>query len=120
MGALPAEQPYVTVGSSATKLAGQLPVAGDKMTKRGSLLTLLILLGFGVFLLWSTLTSQQAECTVTVAFGGVQGTGTASAASETDAVREAQTAACGPLAQGMNDAIACSRTPPVSRRCRTL
>lgn len=90
------------------------------MTNRGRLLTLLIVLAFGAFLLWSTLASQHAECTVTVMFGGVRGTGTASAASEADAVREAQTAACGPLAHGMNDRIACSRTPPISRRCRSL
>lgn len=90
------------------------------MTNRGRVLTLLIVLAFGAFLLWSTLASQHAECTVTVMFGGVRGTGTASAASEADAVREAQTAACGPLTQGMNDRIACSRTPPISRRCRSL
>lgn len=90
------------------------------MTRRGRLLTLLIVLAFGAFLLWSTLSSQHAECTVTVTYGGVRGSGKASAATEEDAVREAQTAACGPLTRGMNDRIACSRTPPVSRRCRTL
>jgi hypothetical protein len=90
------------------------------VTNRGRLLTLLVVLAFGVFLLWSTLSSQRAECTVAVAFGGARGTATASAASEPDAVREAQTAACGPLTQGMNDRIACSRTPPISRRCRTM
>jgi hypothetical protein len=90
------------------------------MTKRGRLLTLLLALAFGGFLLWSTLTSQHAECTVRVAYAGVQGTATASAATEVDAVREAQTAACGPLTQGMNDRIACSRIPPISRRCRSL
>jgi hypothetical protein len=90
------------------------------MTRRGKLMTLLLVLAFAVFLLWSTLTSQHAECTVVVEFGGARGTGTASAASEADALREAQTAACGPLAQGMNEHIACGRTPPITRRCRTL
>lgn len=90
------------------------------MTPRGRLVTLLAVLAFVALLLWSTLASQHTECTVTVAFGGTKGTGTASAASEADALREAQTAACGPLAQGMNDAIACGRNPPVSRHCRTL
>ena len=90
------------------------------MTHRGKLVAVLLVLAFGAFLLWSTLASQHAECTVTVAFGGNQGSGTASAASEADALREAQTAACGPLAQGMNDRIACSRIPPVRQRCRTL
>lgn len=90
------------------------------MTKRAKWVSLLVGLGFAVFLLWSTLSSQHVECTVTVAFGSGQGTAVASAASEEDAVRQAQTAACGPLAQGMNEQIACGRTPPVSTRCRTL
>jgi hypothetical protein len=90
------------------------------MTRRGKLVALLAVLGFAVFLLWSTLNSQHAECTVAVAFGGARGSGTASAASEADALREAQTTACGPLARGMDDRIACSRTPPITRHCRTL
>jgi hypothetical protein len=83
-------------------------------------MTLLVVVAFAAFLLWSTLASQHIECTVTVAFRGAQGVGTASAASEADATREAQTAACGPLTQGMDDRIACSRMPPVTRRCRSL
>lgn len=90
------------------------------MTQRGKVLTLLVVLAFAGFLLWSTLGSQQVECTVTVAFGNSRNTATASAASESDATREAQTAACGPMAQGMDQSIACSRTPPVSRQCRAL
>jgi hypothetical protein len=90
------------------------------MASRGRLLTLLVVLLFGAFLLWSTLASQHVECTVTVAFGGGRETGTASAASQADALREAQTAACGPLTQSMNDRIACSRVPPVTSRCRSL
>jgi hypothetical protein len=90
------------------------------MTTRGRLLALLTVIAFAAFLLWSTLASQHVECTVVVAFGGVQGAGTASAASEPDAMREAQTAACGPLTRGMNDRIACSRIPPVTKHCRSL
>ena len=90
------------------------------MTKRGRMVTLLVVVLFGAFLLWSTLASQHVECTVVVAFAKEQGSGTASAASRDDAIREAQTVACGPLSQGMNDRIACSRVPPVSTRCRTL
>jgi hypothetical protein len=90
------------------------------MSSRGRLITLLLVLLFGGFLLWSTLTSQHVECSVEVTFNGASGTGTASAASQEDALREAQTAACGPLSQGMNDRIACSRIPPVSSKCRAL
>jgi hypothetical protein len=90
------------------------------MTARGKVLSLLGLLAFTVFLLWSTLSSQRVECSVTVEFVGRQSEGTASAESEQDATREAQTAACGPVAAGMNDRIACSRIPPISRDCRPL
>jgi hypothetical protein len=90
------------------------------LTRPGKLLVLLALLAFAGVLLWSTLSSQRAECTVTVAFNDAQNTATASGASEADAAREAQTTACGPLARGMNESIACGRVPPLSRTCRTL
>jgi hypothetical protein len=90
------------------------------MTARGRSLTLLVLLAFAALLLWSTLSSQRVECSVTVAFRGSQNSATASAASEAAAAREAQTAACGPLAAGMDESIACSRIPPISRHCRSL
>jgi hypothetical protein len=90
------------------------------MTARARTITLLIVVGFVVFLVWSTLSSQRVECTVAVDFQGRSGSATASGASEADAVREAQTTACGPLAASMNDAIACGRLQPVSRHCRTL
>jgi hypothetical protein len=90
------------------------------MTKRGRLLTLMAVLAFAAILLWTTLSSQHVECTITVAYAGAEGTGSASAASEPDAVREAQTAACGPLTRGMDERIACSRVRPVRQHCRTL
>jgi hypothetical protein len=93
---------------------------GGSMTARVKFLSLLVLLAFAAFLLWSTLSSQRVECSVTVDFGGSRNSAVASAASEPDAVREAQTAACGPLAAGMNESIACSRIPPISRHCRSL
>jgi hypothetical protein len=90
------------------------------MTSRGRWLTLVILAGFVAFLLWSTLSSQRVECSVTVEFNGQTGSATASAASQETAEREAKTAACGPLTGSMNDRIACDNRPPVTRRCRTL
>jgi hypothetical protein len=90
------------------------------MTARTRLVTLLVVLAFGAFLLWSTLSSQHVECSVAVAYLGHQGSGTASAGSEPDALREAQTIACGPLTESMNDRVACSRIPPLSRHCRSL
>jgi hypothetical protein len=90
------------------------------MTRRGKLLSLLAVLAFAGLLLYSTLSSQRVECTVTVGFGTGQNTATASGATEADASREAQTTACGPLVRGMNESIACGRIPPISRQCRPL
>jgi hypothetical protein len=90
------------------------------MTARTRNIVLLVLVGFVAFLLWSTLSSQRVECSVAVEFQGRPGSGIASAASEEDAVREAQTAACGPIAGSMNDRIACGKVRPVSRQCRSL
>jgi hypothetical protein len=94
--------------------------SGGVLTRRGRYLTLIVILAFGAFLLWTTLGSQHAECTVTASFNNARNTATASAASEAAALSEAQVAACGPLTQSMNDRIACSRTPPISRQCRSL
>ncbi len=90
------------------------------MTPRVKGLTLIVLLGFVAFLLWSTLASQRVECSVAVQFRGRAGSGTASAASEDNAAREAQTAACGPIAGSMDESIACANTKPVSRRCHPV
>jgi hypothetical protein len=90
------------------------------MTTRARALTLLAVLGFVGFLLWSTLASQRAECTVTVEFRGERRTATASAGTEDDATEQAQTAACGPMTSGMDESIACSRVVPAARRCRPL
>jgi hypothetical protein len=90
------------------------------MTRSGKLWTLVAVLAFAGLLLYSTLSSQRVECTVTVAFRNVQNTATASGASEADASREAQTTACGPLARGMNESIACGRIPPITRECRDI
>lgn len=90
------------------------------MASRSRTVTVLVVLGFVAFLLWTTLSSQRVECTVTVDFRGATRTATASAATEPEAIEQAQTVACGPVASGMDESIACSRRPPVSKSCRTL
>jgi hypothetical protein len=90
------------------------------MSPRARNMTLLLVFGFVAFLLWSTLASQRVECAVAVEFEGRADSARASGASEEDAAREAQTAACGPITASMNDRVACSRIMPVRRTCRTL
>ena len=77
------------------------------------------MVAFVAFLTWSTLSAQKVECEVCVDFNGGRNCATASHENEADAARSAQTTACGPLARGMNDAIACDNRPPVTRQCRT-
>lgn len=90
------------------------------MTSRARLTTVLVIVGFIAFLLYATLETQRVECTVTVEFQGERRTATASGASEESATEQAQTAACGPLVQGMDESIACGRRPPAAVQCRTL
>jgi hypothetical protein len=90
------------------------------MTNRSRLVTGLVIVGFIAFMLYATLEVQRVECTVTVEFQGQQRTATASGGTEESASEQAQTAACGPLVQGMDESIACSRRPPTARQCRTL
>ena len=90
------------------------------MTSRTRAVTIVVVLGFVAFLLWTTLAAQRIECTVTVEFGGNTRSATASAASEAEALNQAQTVACGPITNGMDESIACSNRPPVSKQCRSL
>ena len=73
-----------------------------------------------VVLFTSTMTSQQAECTAVVTFRGATDSATASAATREEAETQARNTACGTISSGMNDRIACSRTPPDRVSCRTL
>lgn len=86
---------------------------------KSRVITVAVVLVFVAFLVWSTLSSQPVECEVCIRYGGGENCAAASGVSEEEAARTAQTTACGPLARGMNDAIACGNTPPVTRRCRT-
>jgi hypothetical protein len=89
------------------------------MSKHGKTITILACLAFAAFLLWTTLSAQNVECEVCVEFNGERNCAVASHENEAQAVQSAQTTACGPLARGMNDVIACGNRPPVKKLCRT-
>ncbi len=90
------------------------------MASRARLVTVLVIVGFIAFLVYLTLEVQRVECAVTVTFQGQKRTATASGATEESATEQAQTAACGPLVQGMDESIACSSRQPDARQCRPL
>lgn len=87
---------------------------------RSTVFTLIAVVVFAAFLLYSTLASQRAQCLVAVEYDGRRNEATASAATEREAEQQARTAACGPIAAGMNATIACTNRTPVKRECRTL
>ena len=88
------------------------------MSARAKLLTLVAILAFVALLLYNTLSAQRVECEVCVEFNGARNCAKASHTTEHDALRSAQGTACGPLAAGMDQAIACDNTPPVSQKCQ--
>lgn len=83
------------------------------------ILVTLAILAFVAFLAWSTLSAQKVECEVCVEFANGRNCATATAATEPEAAQSAQTTACGPLARGMTASIACGKTPPLRRQCRS-
>src|SRR6476619_8380229 len=87
---------------AASPSHGTSPLPVEPMTSRSRMVTILAVLAFVAFLLYSTMASQRYECTVTVEFQGGRQTATASAATENAAAEQAQTAACGPQARRMD------------------
>ncbi len=85
--------------------------------KPKTLLTVAVILGFVALLTWSTLSAQKVSCNVCVEFNGGRNCAKASHTTQLEAARSAQTTACGPLAHGMNETIACENTPAVSTSC---
>ena len=77
----------------------------------------IIAAAFVAYLAYSTLRTQQVTCEVCVTFNGGDRCATASGANRSAATETAQTAACGPLAGGMDQSIACGRVQPRSVSC---
>lgn len=86
--------------------------------KRGTIITILLAVGFAGILLYSTLSAQQVECSVCVTFNGETNCATASAETDVAAMEQAVNTACGTISSGMAESIQCSNTPPVRPQCR--
>lgn len=91
--------------------------AHSPVMKRRSVIGLAIAVAFAGFLLWSTLSAQRVDCEACVEFGGKRNCAKASAVDQVEALKTAVSTACGPLAQGMAESIACSNMPPITQQC---
>lgn len=88
-------------------------------TTRNRLLAVLLILGFVAFVIWSSVGAQSVECRICITYNGQENCATATGETAEAAARTAQNTACGPLARGMNDAIACDNVVPTGRTCST-
>lgn len=76
----------------------------------------LLLMGYVVY---GSMARVSHACEVCVEFNGQTRCARGAGASEDEARRGAQTAACGVLASGMDESIRCDNTPPKTARCET-
>ena len=88
-----------------------------KRSTIGTLVAVVAVAGLFFVLMTSGQTSNQ--CRVCVTYRGNSNCATATGHTEQAAQEGAQTTACGTLASGMDESIACGRIPPDSVQCRT-
>jgi hypothetical protein len=87
--------------------------------KRSTVLTLLAIIAIAGLFFYMTTAHAANRCEVCVTYRGRTNCATAAGETEKDAREGAQTTACGPLAAGMDESIACGRVQPASVQCRT-
>lgn len=87
--------------------------------KRSTWITLAVVLAIAALFFYMTTAKASQECAVCMEFRGQRNCATAVGQTEQQAREGAQTTACGPIANGMDQTIACGRTPPASVQCRT-
>jgi preprotein translocase subunit SecF len=87
--------------------------------KRSTVFTLAaIALVIALFFYMTTARANQ-QCTVCMDFQGRSNCATAAGSTAAEATETAHRTACGPIAIGMNETIACENRAPVSVQCRT-
>ena len=87
--------------------------------KRSTMVTLAVIAAIAGLAVYSTTSQAGHRCQICVTYKGRGNCATAAGATEQDAREGAQTTACGPLASGMDESIACGRVQPDSVHCRT-
>ncbi len=86
--------------------------------KRSTLYSLAAVLAVAALFFFMTTARAKVRCRVCMEFGGRTNCAAAVGPTEQAAREGAQSTACGPIASGMDQQIACGRTQPVSMQCR--
>jgi len=84
-----------------------------------TLVVIAIVLAVGGLFFYMTTAHATEECEVCMQFNARSNCAKAVGRTVQQATEGAHTTACGPLASGMNDQIACGRKLPASVQCRT-
>ncbi len=89
-----------------------------KAKKRtGMWIFLAVFTGFVAILIFGSLRTVQAECSLCVEFRGQRQCRTGSGATQKDAEAAARRAACAVMAAGMDNSIACQNVRPQQVNC---
>jgi hypothetical protein len=86
--------------------------------KRSTLLTIAVIAGILALFFYMTSARASQQCTVCMEFQGRTNCATAAGRTVEEATETAHNTACGPIASGMNETIACGNRPPISVQCR--
>ena len=87
--------------------------------KRSTLITLAVLAAIVALFFYMSTARANQECTVCIEFQGRSNCATAAGSTAAEATETAQSTACGPLARGMNESIACGNRAPLSVQCKS-
>jgi hypothetical protein len=87
--------------------------------KRSTVITLAVIALIVALFFYMSTASANEECTVCMEFKGRSNCATGAGSTAAEATETAHRTACGPIASGMNETIACENRVPVSAQCRT-
>ena len=86
--------------------------------KRSTILTIAAVIAVIMLFFYMTTAHANQECNVCVEFQGKSNCASALGSTVAEATETAHKTACGPLARGMNESIACGNRAPVSVQCK--
>lgn len=91
----------------------------EKAMKRSTLITLAAIVAVAALFFYMSTARATEECTVCMEFNGRANCATAAGRTAAEATETAHNTACGPIASGMNETIACGNRAPLTVQCRT-
>ena len=86
--------------------------------KRSRLITFAVVAAVIALFFYMTTARATEECNVCMEFQGRSNCAAAAGRTAAEATETAHSTACGPLASGMDQTIACQNRTPVSVQCR--